>query len=209
LVLGKHSGRHALRARLVELGYELSEADLNTAFERFKQLADKKKSISDADLEALIEDQAYQVGEIYTLDGLQVACGTMGMPTATVRLRDPEGKVYVVAAVGTGPVDAAYKAIDAIVDVKNTLLEFNVHAVTEGIDAIGEVTVRLVTQNGASTQRTSPQTEETHARSFGGYGADTDIIVAAAKAYLAALNKALAARSEPHSSSVVKTRQFV
>jgi 2-isopropylmalate synthase len=194
LVLGKHSGRHALRVRLLELGYDLSTDELNIAFERFKQLADKKKGITDADLEALMEDRVYQMDELYRLDGLQVTCGTMGMPTATVRLKAPDGSEHVQAAVGTGPVDAVYKAIDAVVGVKNRLLEFNVHAVTEGIDAIGEVTVRLMAENGMISQRTSPQSEMSQSRTFGGYGADTDIVVASAKAYLAALNKLVAQR---------------
>ncbi len=194
LVLGKHSGRHALRVRLLELGYDLSNEELNLAFERFKQLADKKKGITDADLEALMEDRVSQMDELYRLDGLQVTCGTMGMPTATVRLRDPEGAEHVQAAIGTGPVDAVYKAIDTVVGVKNRLLEFNVHAVTEGIDAIGEVTVRLMAENGVIPQRTSPQSELSQSRTFGGYGADTDIVVASAKAYLAALNKLVVLR---------------
>jgi 2-isopropylmalate synthase len=193
LVLGKHSGRHALKAHLEEMGYEMTLEDLDRTFERYKELADKKKVITDADLEALIEDQVYQTQEIFSLDGLQVACGTMGMPTATVRLRGPDGELNLHATVGTGPVDATYKAIDAIIGAPNTLLEFNVHAVTEGIDAIGEVTVRLQADNGSIPHRTSPQNGRTHARSFGGYGADTDIIVASAKAYLAALNKLLVA----------------
>ncbi len=193
LVLGKHSGRHALRDRLADMGYTLGDKDLALVFERFKQLADKKKTITDADLEALIEDQAYQSEEVYSLDGLQVACGTMGMPTATVRLRCPDGQLHIQAAVGTGPVDAAYKAIDGIVCAPITLLEFNVHAVTEGIDAIGEVTVRLSAEDEALHQRTSPQNGRTWSRTFGGYGADTDIIVASAKAYIAALNKLMVA----------------
>ena len=178
LVLGKHSGRHALRVRLDELGYQLNDDEVNVAFERFKQLADKKKAVTDADLEALIEDMVYQTNEVFSLDGLQVACGTMGMPTATVRLRDPDGNLRVQAAVGTGPVDATYKAVDSIVGARSVLLEFNVHAVTEGIDAIGEVTVRLMAENGDVPQRTSPQSEQRQSRTFGGYGADTDIIVA-------------------------------
>jgi 2-isopropylmalate synthase len=192
LVLGKHSGRHALKVRLEEMGYDLSPQDMGRVFERFKELADKKKAITDADLEALIEDQVYQMHEVFSLDGLQVACGTMGMPTATVRLRGPDGAHHIVAAIGTGPVDAVYKAIDSIVNAKNELLEFNVHAVTEGIDAIGEVTVRLQACNGQQhPARTLPQSEQVRARTYGGYGADTDIIVASAKAYLAALNKLL------------------
>jgi len=193
LVLGKHSGRHAFKVHLEDLGYDLDSKELNIAFDRFKQLADKKKTITDADLEALMTDQLYQPKEIYALDGLQVACGTMGLPTATVRLAGPDGKVYIQAEVGTGPVDAVYKAIDRIVKVPNTLLEFSVRSVTEGIDAIGEVTVRLEAENGAIHKRTSPQSGRTQARSFGGHGADTDIIVASAKAYLSGLNKLLVA----------------
>ena len=194
LVLGKHSGRHALKSRLAELGYTLSEADLDKAFERFKSLADKKKTITDADLEAMISDEFYQPREVFALDGLQVACGTMGMPTATVRLRGPDDRLYTQAAIGTGPVDAAYKAIDAIVQAPSTLLEFAVHAVTEGIDALGQVTVRIEGKNGHRAP--DAQRETTHSRTFGGHGADTDIIVASAKAYLAALNKLLVAKGE-------------
>jgi 2-isopropylmalate synthase len=181
LVMGKHSGRHALKARLNELGYHLSEADLDQVFQRFKELADKKKYVADADLEALIADVFYQPQQVFTLEDIQVTCGRPGMPTATVKLRDPDGASRTHATIGTGPVDATYKAIDAIVCAPNTLLEYSVHAVTEGIDAIGEVTVRI--HSHGDKQRT-----------FGGHGADTDIIVASAKAYLAALNKLLVAQ---------------
>jgi 2-isopropylmalate synthase len=193
LVLGKHSGRHALRVRLEELGYELDDEELVQTFARFKDLADKKKTITDADLEALVSDEIYQPQEIYHLDGLQVACGTMGMPTATVRLIGPDQETYIEAAIGTGPVDAVYKAIDAIVKAPNTLLEFSVRAITEGIDALGEVTVRVKAENGHAPRRTSPQSGRERRLTFGGHGADTDIIVASAKAYLAAINKLLAA----------------
>ena len=193
LVLGKHSGRHALRVRLEELGYELDDEELVQTFARFKDLADKKKTITDADLEALVSDEIYQPQEIYHLDGLQVACGTMGMPTATVRLIGPDQETYIEAAIGTGPVDAVYKAIDAIVQAPNTLLEFSVRAITEGIDALGEVTVRVKAENGLAPRRTSPQSGRERRLTFGGHGADTDIIVASAKAYLAAINKLLAA----------------
>jgi 2-isopropylmalate synthase len=193
LVLGKHSGRHALRVRLNELGYDLADEDLTKVFDRFKRLADKKKTITDADLEALMADELYQPHEVYRLDGLQVACGTMGLPTATVRLVGPDGKLHVCAAVGTGPVHATYTAIDQVVGVKATLLEFAINAVTEGIDALGEVTVRIQYDNGQDDVM-HPQSEETSIRTFGGHGADTDIIVACAKAYLAALNKLLVAR---------------
>jgi len=195
LVMGKHSGRHALKVRLQELGYDLSDEELVQAFDRFKTLADKKKEVTDADLEALIEDQVSISEEIYSLDGLQVTCGTMGMPTASVRLRGPDGVLHVEAAVGTGPVHAVYKAIDTIVGVENELVEFNIHAVTEGIDALGEVTVRLKAQNGNTHHRTSPQSELMQVKTYGGYGADTDIVVASAKAYLTALNKVLITRN--------------
>lgn len=182
LVLGKHSGRHAFRVRLAVLGYELDEERLEIAFQRFKELADKKKSVTDADLEALIADLFYQPEEIYRLVDLQVVAGRPGMPTATVKLQGPEGEELIQVAVGTGPVDAAYQAIDAIVPVANTLLEYNVHAITKGIDAQGEVSVQLA--SGESTGHI-----------VGGYGADTDIIVASAKAYLSALNRLLAERT--------------
>ena len=191
LVLGKHSGRHALKTHLTQLGYNFNDEELDKAFERFKNLADKKKMITDADLEALVADELYQPREIFSLDGLQVACGTMGMPTATVRLKGPDGTIHIRAAIGTGPVDAVYKAVDSIVQSPNTLLEFVIHAVTEGIDALGEVTVRIEGTNGQHTFDAQDETE--HSRTFGGHGADTDIIVASAKAYLSALNKLLVA----------------
>lgn len=191
LVLGKHSGRHALKVRLTSLGYSLNEEEMNLVFERFKVLADRKKVITDADLEALVSDELYQPRELFSLDGLQVACGTMGMPTASVRLRDPEGNVHIHASIGTGPVDATYKAIDAIVKSPNILQEFVIHAVTEGIDALGEVTVRIQSTDLPATVDAQSDTEQP--RTFGGYGADTDIVVASAKAYLSALNKMLVA----------------
>ncbi len=194
LVMGKHSGRHALRARLAEMGHSLDDVELDKAFARFKELADRKKTVTDADLEALIADEFYQPRDVYLLNGLQVSCGTMGMPTASVRLRGPDGKIYTQAAIGTGPVDAAYKAIDAIVNVPSTLLEFNIHAVTEGIDALGEVTVRIQGKNGDHTM--DAQTEVEHNRVYGGHGADTDIIVASTKAYINALNKLIIAQTE-------------
>ena len=194
LVLGKHSGRHAFKVRLSELGYELDDEELARAFRRFKALADKKKVITDADLQALLADELYQPPEVFALDGMQVACGTMGMPTATVRLSGPEGELHVHAAVGTGPVDAAYKAVDEIVGVENTLLEFSVHAVTEGIDAQGEVTVRIQGEDGPTAP--NAQRDTAQPRTYGGYGADTDIIVASVKAYLSAVNKLLAEGGE-------------
>jgi 2-isopropylmalate synthase len=195
LVMGKHSGRHALRNRLAEMGHSLDEVELDKAFARFKELADRKKVITDADLEALMADEFYRPRDVYYLDGMQVTCGTMGMPTATVRLKGPDGKVHVHAAMGSGPVDAAYKAIDQIIKTPNTLLEFNVHAITEGIDALGEVTVRIQSKDD-DIKTMDAQKEIPYTRVFGGHGADTDIIVASAKAYLNALNKLIIAQTE-------------
>jgi 2-isopropylmalate synthase len=195
LILGKHSGSHAFQVRLGELGYELEENELRKAFSRFKKLAEKKKKVTDADLEALVADELQQPPEIYALDGLQVACGTVGMPTATIRLRGPDDRLHIHAAVGTGPVDAAYKAIDQIIGARSVLLEFSVHAVTEGIDAQGEVTVRIQKAKEPPSQKTGLMASKT--RSYGGYGADTDIIVASVKAYLSALNKMLDAMTNP------------
>ena len=178
LVLGKHSGRHALRERLAQMGYELDPARLEAAFDRFKELGDKKREVTDADLEALIADLFYRPREVYRLVDLQVVAGRSGMPTATVKLSGPDGEEHIRAAVGAGPVDATYRAIDAIVPASAKLLEYDVHAITSGIDAQGEVSVR--TTNGT--------------RVFRGYGADTDIIVASAKAYLSALNRLLTSK---------------
>lgn len=200
LVLGKHSGRHALRNRLAEMGHSLDDVELDKAFARFKELADRKKVITDLDLEAVIADEFYKPRDVYYLDGLQVTCGTMGMPTATVRLRGPDGVVHTHAAMGTGPVDATYKAINAIVNAPCTLLEFNIHAITEGIDALGEVTVRIQGENGHTTM--DAQSEVEYPRVYGGHGADTDIIVASAKAYINALNKLIIAQTESHEYAV-------
>src|SRR5215813_14184067 len=141
LVLGKHSGRHAFKVRLRDLGYDLNDAQLLEAFKRFKDVADRKKHITDADLEALLADQMEGPREVYKLAGIQVTCGQIGMPTATIKLIGPDGQTHIEAGIGTGPVDAAYSAMDKIIKAPNTLLEFAVHAVTEGIDALGEVTV--------------------------------------------------------------------
>lgn len=206
LVLGKHSGRHAFQVRLGELGYPVDNGDLAKAFERFKKLADRKKIITDADLVALVSDELYQPQEHFAIEALQVGCGTMGMPTATVRLKGPDGKIHTEAAVGTGPVDAVYETIKRIVEVPVTLLEYTVHSVTEGIDALGEVSVRVRADDYDETKE-HPQHDGSRARVFHGHGADTDIIVASAKAYLAAINRALTVQGTnlkraPHLRSV-------
>jgi len=191
LVLGKHSGRAALASRLHELGYAFDDAALDRIFARFKALAERRKSVADADLEALVHDDAKPQDELFALEGLQVGCGTQGMATATVRLRGPDGVVRVQASVGTGPVDAAYKAIDALIQAPSELLEFSVRSVTEGIDALGEVTVRV--RALAEREAASAQHEVAMAAVFHGNAADTDIIVASAKAYVKALTRMLTA----------------
>jgi 2-isopropylmalate synthase len=177
IVLGKHSGRNAFRTRLGELGFDLSDSDLNKAFLRFKDLADKKKEISDWDLEAIVKDEIQQPPELFRLEMVQVSCGDNSKPTATVVLRTPDGEELTDAAVGTGPVDAVYKAINRVVNVPNELIEFSVKSVTAGIDAMGEVTIRL--RHGGKI--------------YSGHAANTDIIVASARAYLGALNRLSAA----------------
>lgn len=175
VVLGKLSGRHGFKARLEELGYDLTGEELSRAFMAFKDLADKKAEIDDRDLEALVADKLRTTQEVYHLEQVQVTAGDHLTPTATVRLVGPDGQVHSDAAVGTGPVDAVYQAINRIVGVENQLTEFTVKSVTEGIDAQGEVTIRI--QRGDAT--------------YVGRGADTDIIVASAKAYMNALNRLL------------------
>ncbi len=200
LVLGKHSGRHAFRERLKEMGYDnLTKKEINLAFKRFKSLADKKKVITDADLEAIIADEIYQPPEIWKLNHIQVSCGDHSIPTATINLTGPDGKEYQDAACGTGPVDAVYQAINRLVRVSNSLIEFSINAVTEGMDAIAETTVRIQPHNGESEYSVNPQTNRQFLRTFSGHGASTDIVVASARAYLSALNKLLAAREGKYS----------
>ncbi len=179
LILGKHSGRHAFRIRLEELGFDLDEDAVEIAFHAFKELADRKKSITDADIEALVADEFYGPEEIFRLADLQVTCGRPGLPTATVRLIGPHEEEHIGVAVGSGPVDAVFRSIDDIVEPPVTLVEYTVHSITEGIDALGNVTVRIVDAR-------DPE------HSGSGHGADTDIIIASAKAYLAAKNRMIA-----------------
>ncbi|MDD5494055.1 MAG: alpha-isopropylmalate synthase regulatory domain-containing protein [Dehalococcoidia bacterium] len=178
LVLGKVSGRHAFKERLAEMGYSLDEEALNHAFKAFKDLADKKRKITDRDIQSLIGEEIRTASEVYHLDHVGVSCGNHSMPTATVRLIGPNKEIFADAALGSGPVDAVYKAINRIVRVRNVLTEFTVSSITEGIDAMGEVLIRI----------------ESDSVTYSGRGVDTDIIVASAKAYMNALNRLLNAR---------------
>jgi 2-isopropylmalate synthase len=175
IVLGKLSGRHGFKARLDELGYELTSDEFERAFATFKELADKKPEIDDRDIEAIVGEERREEDNVFRLDLLQVSCGNQLVPTATVRLSTPDGRTLVHTATGTGPVDATYRAINALAGVDNELTEFSVKSVTEGIDANGEVFVRI----------------EKDGKSYTGRGVDTDIIVAAAKAVLQAINRLL------------------
>lgn len=172
LVLGKHSGRHAFKTRLKEIGYVLEDDELNAVFERFKRLADQKKDIFDEDIEALMAVDVMKVPEVYSLMDLHIMCGIHQKPTAAVKIKIGD-KIVDRMEHGDGPVDATYKAIAAITDTKSRLLKFEVKSITGGTDALGEVVVSL----------------EEGDRNVRGHGADTDIIVAAAKAYINALNK--------------------
>lgn len=172
LVLGKHSGRHAFKSRLAELGYELMPEDMEVAFEKFKRLADQKKYIFDEDIETLVSEEVAKTPEVYGLVDLSISCGTTVRPTAALRMRINTDVVDRMEH-GDGPVDAVYRAIVASTQTKSNLLKFEVKSITGGTDALGEVIVSLE-ENGMSVK---------------GHGADTDIIVAAAKAYINALNK--------------------
>ena len=191
LVLGKHSGRHALRNRFADLGYDLSDAEFQRVFTRFKDIADKKKVVDERDLEALVVGEVGRPVPIYTLDRVQVACGTHVIPTATVRLRGPDGELRTESAQGTGPVDAVCRSIDKIVGEPGALVDFTVGGVTEGHNAVGEVTVR-VRENPAPADDVSDRGGRT--RVFSGSGVNLDIVVAAADAYVTAINKLLGAR---------------
>jgi 2-isopropylmalate synthase len=190
LVLGKHSGRHAFSVRLRELGHALEGEALEAAFLRFKVLADKKKRITDADLEALAASEAGRAREYFSLEAVQVTCGSNGMPTATVKLRGPSGETIVKAAVGTGPVHAVFTAIDEVVKAPSELIEYSINAVTEGIDALGHASVRL--RAAGNDARVNPQHGSAQIHILHGSAADTDVIVASTKAYLSALNRLLA-----------------
>ena len=196
LVLGKHSGRHAFATRLAELGYALDEEALDHAFARFKRTAERRKTVTDAEIEALLVAGLPELAEranLWRLEDLQVGCGTLSLATASVRLRGPDGATRVAASVGTGPVDAAFRAIDELVRRPATLIDYSVRSVTEGIDALAEVSVRVNSSASEAARPLNPQRDSVEAPSWRGHGADTDIVVASVKAYLGALNRMLAA----------------
>jgi 2-isopropylmalate synthase len=177
LPLTKHSGRAAMVARLKQLGYKLSDIEINSVFQKFKDIGDKKKFVYDDDLIALVEGHIAEVQKVWSLEYLNVVSGTATIPTATVKLRKHNGQadeVYQEAGTGDGPVDAVLKAIDRITNTKGTLVEYNIRAVSQGKDAMGEVTIKA----DFGDKKLIP-----------GKGASTDVIEASARAYLNALNR--------------------
>jgi 2-isopropylmalate synthase len=172
LVLGKHSGRHALRSRLRQMGYDLSDEEINLVFNRFKELADKKKHVVDEDLEVIVTEGILRTTDIFDLEYLHVTAGTTVMPMASVKLKI-NGRSVRGAGYGNGPIDAAFNTIAKLTGTGSELMRFSISALTGGTDAQGEVTVRLK-ENGLVAL---------------GRGADPDIITASAKAYLNGLNR--------------------
>ena len=184
LVLGKHSGRHALREHLKDLGYDLSDEELNLVFKKFKELADKKKHVVDEDLEAIVTEGILRIADIFQLEYLHVTSGTTVLPMASVKL-NINGRPIQGADYGNGPIDAAYNTISSLTRTNAELLRFSVNALTGGTDALGEVTVRLK-ENGLLAL---------------GKGADPDIIIASAKAYINGLNRLEYLKSHPVQSA--------
>lgn len=172
IVLGRHSGRHGLKARLLELGYHLSEEELNVTYEKFLALADKKKEIFDEDLRVMMGDEIYKEKELFELESLQVQAGTTSIPTATVRIKVKD-TLLQESSTGDGPVDACFNAIERALQIKPSVESYNVRSVTSGRQALGEAIVRI-------------RCEE---MSFTGRGVSTDIIEASALAFLQALNQ--------------------
>lgn len=190
LVLGKLSGRAGLRSRLDVLGYHLNDDELTNVFSAFKDLADNKREVTDADLEALMhqEHRMADTNRRYKLGNVHVICGNDTRPRAEVSITTPDDRVRTLEAFGTGPVDAVCQAINGVIDIEVELTEFSVNSVTEGIDALGEVTIRI--EHNGST--------------YSGRGSDTDIVVASAKAYINAINRAFMI-SETESKAVPAT----
>jgi 2-isopropylmalate synthase len=172
LVLGKHSGRHAFKIRLRDLGFDLDGPELDKAFKRFKDLADKKKEVYDEDLLMIVQDEMTHMPETYVVDYLHFVSGTGLIPSATVRIRRDE-QMFQDSGTGDGPVEAVYAAIDAITGIKGRLLDYNLRAVTQGRDAMGEVSVKVDFDGVVVVGKAS----------------STDVIEASARAYVNAINR--------------------
>ncbi len=174
-VLSKLSGRAGLRSRLNDLGYELDDEEFSLAFQRFQELADHKTTVDDRDLEAIVADRLGHTDEAWRLESVGVTTGTGSTPTASIKLVGPDGEVRTGAETGTGPVDAIYRTIRTLTGMDDTLTEYSVQSITEGLDAQGEVTIRI----------------EVDEMIYTGRAADQDILVASARAYMTAINRAL------------------
>jgi len=181
LVLGKHSGRHAFREKLIDLGYELSEEAVNTAFAKFKELADKKKDVTDEDILALLEEKLVDTPEVFALESIRVNYSNESVPTAAVRIRKEGAGATERQAEGNGSVDAIYNAIDALTGETVELEDYSIKSVSHGKDALGEVHV-VLRQDGVSAT---------------GRGLSTDILEASARAYVDALNRLIEKRKSP------------
>lgn len=181
IVLSARSGHAALRHRMAELGFSFEDAEFEDVYDAFLEVADKKRLVYDEDLVSIVHERRRSERALWKLKAVQVSCGFPLTPTATIILEDERGEQHKEAAWGNGPVDAVYKVVDKVVGVKNDLSEFSVKAITRGIDALGEVTVRVVAQDG---------------RVFVGRGSDNDIVVSSTRAYLNALNRLLSAERE-------------
>ena len=191
LVLGKHSGRNALRSRLRAMGHELDDERFLEVFARFKQLADRKKTVNARDLAVLATGAQEHAPAEWTLQQLQVACGTHVIPTATVQLRDPHGVIRVASSTGSGPVDASCRAVHPLVGDIAELQGFTVRNVSEGAEALGEVTVRIKDFHTAET--------------YVGHGAHTDVVTASAEAYIDAVNSLVHAKRHAKPDPVVES----
>ncbi|XP_071715646.1 2-isopropylmalate synthase A-like isoform X2 [Rutidosis leptorrhynchoides] len=198
LTLGKLSGRHALKSKLFELGYDIDGRELNDLFWRFKSVAEMKKVITDDDLVALVSDEVFQPQVVWKFGDVQVTCGTLGLSTATVKLIDVDGKEHIACSTGAGPVDAAYKAVDLIVKVPVKLLEYSMSAVTAGIDAIASTRVVIDSENNHTSTH---YTGEKISRTYSGTGASMDIVISSVRAYVGALNKMLGLRKQSTNGS--------
>ena len=185
LVLGKHSGRHAFREKLIDLEYILNDDQVNIAFAKFKDLADKKKEVSNEDIRALIEEKLIETTEHFALETMQLSYGNQSVPTATVRIRALDGALLDEVALGNGSVDAIYKAIDKATKEEVELEDYTIKSVTHGKDALGEVHV-VLKQNDSTAQ---------------GRGISTDILEASAKAYIDAVNRLIDKRNNPGPSN--------
>ena len=194
LVLGKHSGRNALRSRLKAMGHDLDDARFLEVFARFKQLADRKKIVNARDLSVLATGAQEHAPAEWSLQQLQVACGTHVIPTATVQLRDPHGTTLVASSTGSGPVDASCRAVNALVGDIAELQGFTVRNVSEGAEALGEVTVRIRDFHTAQT--------------YVGHGAHTDVVTASAEAYVDALNSLVHAQRQAKAETVATTEHY-